>query len=150
MCTILLVDDAPDIRLLLKAVLHRSGHEVIEAASGSEALELLDAGLEPSAIILDIQMPGLDGWTTLERIRDNSATLNTPVLMLSVKASPQDKRRAWNLGCDAYVTKPFNIVALSREVEAVVAMSAAERTAVRRARLGAAIEATELSNQPVA
>jgi CheY-like chemotaxis protein len=145
--TILLVDDAPDIRLLLRAVLQRSGHEVLEADSGAAALELVSAGHVPDAVILDIQMPGLDGWETLAQLREHPWAEGVPVLMCSVKAAPQDMSRAWLLGCDGYLTKPFNITDLAREVEAIIAMPTSERSAVRRARLAAALEQShEMSN----
>jgi len=140
--TILLVDDAPDIRLLLRAILQRSRHDVLEADSGGAALAMLATGTTPDAIILDIQMPGLDGWETLTQLREHPWAEDVPVLMCSVKAAPQDVSRAWMLGCDGYLTKPFNITDLAREVDAIIAMSSAERSAVRRARLAAALEQT--------
>jgi DNA-binding response OmpR family regulator len=138
--TILLVDDAPDIRLLLRAVLQRSGHHLVDAESGAVALALLDDGLVPDVVILDIQMPGLDGWETLTRMRAHEVGVDVPVLMLSVKASPHDMSRAWQLGCDGYLTKPFDIGDLAREVQAIAAMTPTERSAVRRVRLAAALD----------
>lgn len=140
MATILLVDDAPDIRLLVRAVLQRAGHEILEAASGSAALELLSHVAMPDAVILDIQMPGMDGWDTLASLRAHPTAPDVPVLVCSVKAAPQDTSRAWMLGCDGYLAKPFNIADLAAEVEAVIAMSPPERQSVRRARLAAALE----------
>ncbi len=138
MARILLVDDAPDIRLLVRAVLQRAGHEILEAESGGAALERL--GREaPDAVILDIQMPGLDGWATLTSMRAHPTTPDVPVVVCSVKAAPEDTSRAWMLGCDAYLTKPFNIDDLAHEVEAVIAMSPSERQATRRVRLAAAL-----------
>lgn len=140
MSTILLVDDAPDIRLLLRAVLQRSGHHLVEAESGTAALALIEDGLVPDVVILDIQMPGLDGWETLTRMRVHDLGDDVPVLMLSVKASPQDMGRAWQLGCDGYLTKPFDIGDLAREVQAIAAMTPTERATLRRVRLAAALE----------
>jgi CheY-like chemotaxis protein len=139
---ILLVDDAADIRLLVRAVLQRSGHEILEADSGSAALAHLGQPPLPDAVILDIQMPGVDGWETLSALRADPAAVDLPVLVCSVKAARQDTSRAWMLGCDGYLTKPFNIVDLAHEVDAVIAMSPDERQAVRRARLAAALEQT--------
>jgi CheY-like chemotaxis protein len=142
--TVLLIDDAPDIRLLVRAVLGRKGHAILEADSGAGALAMLADGTVPDAIILDIQMPGLDGWDTLSALRGHPHVLDVPVLMCSVKAAPQDMSRAWVLGCDGYLTKPFDIADLVSEVEAVMAMSPTERHAVRRARLAAALEQSHL------
>lgn len=137
MSTVLLVDDAQDIRLLVRAVLQRAGHEVIEADCGSAALALLDQPPLPDAVILDIQMPGLDGWETLVQLRGHGTAYDVPVLMCSVKASPEDTGRAWALGCDGYLTKPFNIAQLVQEIEAVIARSPSERHAIRRIQLDA-------------
>lgn len=139
---ILHVDDAADIRLLVRAVLQRAGHDVLEADSGTAALSQLDGDELPDAVILDIQMPGVDGWETLSALRQHPRALDLPVLVCSVKAAAQDTSRAWMLGCDGYLTKPFNIADLAHEVEAVMAMSPAERQAMRRARLAAALEQT--------
>jgi len=145
--TILLVDDAADIRLLERAVLQRAGHEIIEADSGSAALALLDSPTVPDAVILDIQMPGVDGWETLAALRSHPTAGDVPVLVCSVKAAPRDTSRAWMLGCDGYLTKPFSITDLAHEVEAVIALSPSERQAVRRARLAAALEQANESNE---
>jgi CheY-like chemotaxis protein len=140
MARILLVDDAADIRLLVRAVLQRAGHDIREADSGVAALAVVADGPLPDAVILDIQMPGVDGWETLSALRAHPAASQVPVLICSVKAAPQDTSRAWLLGCDGYLTKPFNIGDLAHEVEAVISMSPSERQSVRRARLAAALE----------
>ena len=67
--TVLVVDDAPDIRLLVVAILSRQAFSVIEAGDGVEALAILEAAELPSVIVLDVQMPGMDGWTTLAALR---------------------------------------------------------------------------------
>ena len=140
MSRILLVDDAHDIRLLVRAVLERAGHEISEADSGPAALALLSEPPLPDAVILDIQMPGLDGWETLSQLRARDESADMPVLMCSVKASPDDNSRAWELGCDGYLTKPFNINELVSEVGAVIARTPSERQAVRRIQLAAAVQ----------
>ena len=137
MTTILIVDDAADIRLLVTAVLQRAGYEVIEAGSGPTALRLLDDGLRPDALVLDVQMPEVDGWETLTSIRQRPEAGDTPVVMCSVRSRPDDVRLAWSLGCDGYLTKPFTIADLAEEVTAVVSRTPAERSAMRRARLDA-------------
>jgi len=135
--TILVVDDAPDIRFLLRAVLQRADHTILEATSGTAALDLLADGLRPDAVILDIQMPGLDGWDTLTQLRAHPLEIDAPVLMLSVKASTPDLQRAWRLGCDAYLAKPFDITSLAHQVEELISASPEERAALRHARLAA-------------
>ncbi|PTL60419.1 response regulator transcription factor [Paraconexibacter algicola] len=100
---ILVVDDEPDVRGLLREMLERAGMTVREAADGREALRVLfDA--RPECIVLDVTMPGLDGWATLERIRDMT---DVPVLMLTARAGEMEKVRGLQAGADDYVTKPF-------------------------------------------
>jgi DNA-binding response OmpR family regulator len=103
MTRILVVDDEADIRELLRELLERDGHAVIEAPNGGEALKLFYAE-QPDFVILDVSMPVLDGWQTLARIREVS---DVPVLMLTARAEELDKVRGLRAGADDYVTKPF-------------------------------------------
>jgi DNA-binding response OmpR family regulator len=120
---ILLVDDEDDLRGILRRFLEIAGYEVMEAGDGHAALRALHTR-SPDLIMLDILMPGLDGWTVLERIRDVS---DVPVLILSARASEVDKVRGLHGGADDYVTKPFGrhevlarIAALMRRTRPVV------------------------------
>jgi CheY-like chemotaxis protein len=115
MARVLVVDDAPDIRMLVKAVLGREGFDVTEAGSGPAALDALRSGSAPDLVLLDVQMPEMDGWQTLD----------------AIKAQPEDTRRAWELGCDGYLVKPFAITALVQEVATVAARSPLERRTLR-------------------
>jgi two-component system KDP operon response regulator KdpE len=132
--TALVVDDAEDVRLLLAHVLTEAGFVVTEAASGPEGLARLADGPVPDVVVLDVQMPDLDGWDTLASIRGGVAP-TVAVIVCSVKAGPEDRRRAWLLGCDAYVSKPFDVADLIAEVRAVQARSLEERVAERARRL---------------
>ena len=116
MTHVLVVDDAADLRLLVRTVLRRAGIEVTEATNGEEALELLDRGPLPDAVVLDIQMPKLDGWDTLAAIRADPRTVTLPVIVCTVRAQAADVARAWTLGADAVVTKPFAVEDLSAAV----------------------------------
>ena len=100
---ILAVDDDPDVPGLVRALLDRTGARVREASSGREALRELFAA-QPEAIVLDVSMPELDGWATLERIRELS---EVPVLMLTAHGGELEKVRGLQAGADDYVTKPF-------------------------------------------
>lgn len=113
---ILVVDDEQDVRRLIRILLERAGFVVTEAASGPEALQRLHAG-KPSLVVLDVTMPDLDGWQTLERIRDLS---DVPVLMLTARAAEMDKVRGLKAGADDYVTKPFGRQELLARVEALL------------------------------
>lgn len=131
----LVVDDAADIRLLADLVLSMAGFTVTQAASGSEALRLLSAGDLPDIVLLDVQMPDVDGWETLSRLRRDPRTADLPVVLCTVKGLPEDTLKGWSLGCDGYLGKPFDIGGLVKELQDVLQRDVAEREAVRRARV---------------
>jgi len=122
MSRVLVVDDDPDIRGLVRELLERAGHDVIEAPDGNEGLRLF-YGEQPDLVILDVSMPGLDGWGTLERIRELS---DVPVLMLTARAEELDKVRGLRAGADDYVTKPFGRQELLARVDAQLRRNRAE------------------------
>ena len=136
----LVVDDSADIRLLLKSVLRSRGYEVAEADSGIEALRLLSeggpfAGRLPDVVVLDVQMPLMDGWDTLAAIRANPLTANLPVVLCTVRAAPPDLEKAWGLGCDGYLVKPFNIEDVEPEVRRAAMRPPYERELYRQERI---------------
>lgn len=100
---ILIADDEAEIRDVLRLYLEKDGYDVIEAADGIEAMEKLRKA-SPDLAILDIMMPGLDGYRVLRNIRENN---NIPVIMLSAKDTDADKILGLDLGADDYITKPF-------------------------------------------
>jgi CheY-like chemotaxis protein len=134
MPTVLVVDDHADVRLLMTTVLASGGYHVVEAASGDEALAMTAGPDVPDAIVLDVQMPLLDGWDTLAGIRASPRFGEVPVVLCTVKSSAADRMRGWKLGCDGYLVKPFDIDDLLREVENAMTKRAAQRLAVRRQR----------------
>ena len=114
--SVLVVDDDSDVRTLVVELLTRSGYDVSEAPNGREALKLL-FDQRPDLVLLDISMPELDGWATLDRIRELS---DVPVLMLSALGAELEKVRALRAGADDYVTKPFGRQELLARVESVL------------------------------
>lgn len=92
--TVLVIEDEADIRRLLRAILEREGFAILEANDGQEGLRRLYAG-RPDLIVLDVTMPGLDGWATLERVRELS---EVPVLMLTASAGEMEKARGCVVG----------------------------------------------------
>jgi two-component system OmpR family response regulator len=130
----LVVDDAPDIRLLADLVLSMAGFTVSAASSGSEALRKL-AGDLPDIVLLDVQMPDVDGWETLARVRADSRTADLPVVLCTVKGLPEDTLKGWSLGCDGYLSKPFDINGLVDELHAVLHRSREQCLALRRTRV---------------
>jgi DNA-binding response OmpR family regulator len=113
---ILVVDDDADIRTLVRELLGRQGYDVQDAADGRDGLRAFYAG-SPDLVILDVSMPELDGWQTLERIRDLS---DVPVVMLTARAAELEKVRGLKAGADDYVTKPFGRQELLARVEALL------------------------------
>jgi DNA-binding response OmpR family regulator len=113
---ILVVDDDHDIRGLLRALLERAGHEVSDAPDGRAGLRELYA-TSPDLVILDVAMPGLDGWATLERIRE---VTDVPVLMLTARDAELERVRGLQGGADDYVVKPFGRQELVARVDVLL------------------------------
>ena len=130
----LVVDDAPDIRLLAELVLSMAGFTVTTASSGKDALCQLDGDDLPDIVVLDVQMPEVDGWETLRRLRADPRTADLPVILCTVKGLPEDTLKGWSLGCDGYLAKPFDIGLLVDELRGVLRRDCVEREAFRRLR----------------
>jgi len=113
---VLVVDDDTDVRTLVRELLARAGYRVSEAPDGRAALRVL-YDEQPDLVLLDVSMPELDGWATLERIRDVS---DVPVVMVSALGAELEKVRALKAGADDYVTKPFGRQELLARVETVL------------------------------
>jgi DNA-binding response OmpR family regulator len=122
---ILVVDDDADIRGLVRELLERRGFLVAEAPDGRQALQELYGG-RPDLVILDVGMPGMDGWTTLERIRELS---DVPVVMLTARSAELEKTRGLRAGADDYVTKPFGRQELLARVEGLLRRAGNRRAA---------------------
>jgi CheY-like chemotaxis protein len=120
--TVLVVEDNDDVRLLLLSVLSLAGFEVTPVAAGEQALSLLEgSGPLPDVTLLDVELPGLDGWEVLGRIRGGKATSDLPVVMCTVAGEETDIARSRELRCDGYLLKPFAIEDLVDELTAAVA-----------------------------
>jgi CheY-like chemotaxis protein len=115
MPVVLVVDDDPMILRLLEINFRLEGYRVETAAHGERALELA-ASLGPRAIILDLMMPGMDGWEVCRRLRDDPATASIPIIALSARAQEEDRQRGYALGVTEYITKPFDPATLVETV----------------------------------
>lgn len=133
---ILVVDDQPDIRELLKAILVLRNYAVDAASSGVEALEHLQNLEHPGLIVLDVQMPEMDGWDTLSEIRLRYGEFGPRVVICTVKGHPRDLLHGWTLGCDGYVWKPFDLKLLVDEVGTVLRRDPMERSHIRQQAIG--------------
>lgn len=114
--TVLVVDDEPRLVDVLRMNLEVEGYRVVEASTGSEALDRLKADL-PDLVVLDVMMPEMDGFETLRHIREVS---NVPVIMLTVRQEEIDRIRGLEIGADDYLTKPFNPRELQVRIKAVL------------------------------
>jgi len=116
---ILVVDDQEDIREMARLVLADAGFEVVTASSGEDALRLA-RGTAFDLVLLDINMPGLDGWSTLKLLRADDATEDLPVAMFSVKSEVRDKMTSLQDGAVDFIAKPFPVDELVRRVSRIV------------------------------
>lgn len=117
---ILVVDDEPRMRKLVKDFLAKSGYFVIEASDGSEAMDKFYEHKDMALIILDIMMPKMDGWEVCKEIR---MTSKVPIIMLTARGDERDELKGFELGVDEYISKPFSPKILVARVEAILRRS---------------------------
>ena len=116
---VLLVDDEDSLRKVVKDLLERDGYIVSEARDGVQALDQVDR-VGPDIIVLDLNMPGLDGYGVLSHLRSRPATADIPVIVLTAKSDEDNEVRVFEMGADDFLTKPFRARALSARLEAVL------------------------------
>jgi DNA-binding response OmpR family regulator len=116
MTRVLVIDDEAPIRLLCRVNLEAEQMEVLEAADGPTGLEQARAA-KPDVILLDVMMPGLDGWQVAEQLLEDDRTRSIPIVFLTARAEFRDRARGLDLGGIDYVTKPFNPLDLAPLVE---------------------------------
>jgi two-component system OmpR family response regulator len=144
---LLVVDDEPNIRELLSASLRYAGFEVATAADGQQALALADS-FRPDLLVLDVMMPGLDGFGVVRRLRQSGR--HTPVLFLTARDAAEDKVSGLTLGGDDYVTKPFSLDEVLARIRAVLRRSAGAQQVSEAPRLSFAdIELDEESHEVI-
>jgi CheY-like chemotaxis protein len=120
--TVLVIDDMPANRVLLRKVLNGAGYAVLEATNGDDALALLEGrALLPDLIVTDIEMPGMDGITLVDRLRHlDSPSALIPVIAASGNSDELMRRNALAVGCDVFLTKPFDLSVLRREIGSLI------------------------------
>ncbi|MEJ5240560.1 MAG: response regulator [Anaerolineales bacterium] len=123
---ILIVDDDADTLRLVGLMLQRQGYEVVAASNGPQALQKAEEE-EPDLILLDVMMPGMDGYEVARRLRANPITANTPILMFTAKSQIDDKLVGFESGADDYLTKPTHPAELQAHVRALLARSGREQ-----------------------
>ena len=135
MARVLVIDDEAPIRLLCRVNLEAERMEVLEADDGERGLEIARSE-RPDVILLDVMMPGLDGWEVLQRLLDDPATRDIPIVFLTARAELRDRARGLELGGVDYVTKPFNPTELAPLVESLLdRVQRGEREAIRKERI---------------
>jgi DNA-binding response OmpR family regulator len=132
---VLVVDDEAPIRLLCRVNLEAEKMEVLEAADGETGLATARAE-KPDLVLLDVMMPGMDGWAVAERLLEDEATREIPLVFLTARAELRDRARGLELGGVDYITKPFNPVELASVVEGLLdRVRRGERDDLRREKL---------------
>ncbi len=135
MTKVLVIDDEAPIRLLCRVNLEAEGMDVIEAADGPTGLEKA-RGERPDVILLDVMMPGLDGWRVAEDLLQDERTIGIPIIFLTARAEFRDRARGLDIGGVDYVTKPFNPIELAPLVERLLArIGRGEREVLRAEKL---------------
>jgi two-component system alkaline phosphatase synthesis response regulator PhoP len=132
---VLVIDDEAPIRLLCRVNLEAEGMQVLEAADGPAGLQAARTE-KPDVVLLDVMMPGLDGWRVAEELLDDPSTSSIPIVFLTARAELRDRARGLDLGGVDYITKPFNPVELAPMVDSLVGrVDAGERDELRREKL---------------
>jgi DNA-binding response OmpR family regulator len=136
MTLVLVIDDEAPIRLLCRVNLEAEGMDVLEAPNGPSGLELAREN-GPDVVLLDVMMPGLDGWRVAEQLLEDGRTSEIPIIFLTARAEFRDRARGLDIGGVDYVTKPFNPLELASLVRALLArIERGERDELRKEKLG--------------
>jgi DNA-binding response OmpR family regulator len=132
---VLVIDDEAPIRLLCRVNLEAEGIDVLEAADGTSGLDLARQE-QPDVVLLDVMMPGLDGWRVAEEMLDDDRTSGIPIIFLTARAEFRDRARGLDIGGVDYVTKPFNPLELAPLVrDLLVRIDRGERDELRGEKL---------------
>lgn len=113
---ILLVEDNEMNRDMLSRRLIRRGYEVVIAVTGDQALEMVHSQ-RPDLVLMDISLPGIDGWEATRRLKGDPVTAATPVIALTAHALTTDREKSMAAGCDEFETKPVDLISLTRKIE---------------------------------
>jgi DNA-binding response OmpR family regulator len=122
--SVLVVDDEPMTRNMLRMILSYAGHEIYEAEDGLDALQKIEQ-YSPDLVILDVMMPNMDGIDVCKALRKNEKTSNLPVVMLSARTNPADVEAGLAAGANKYLTKPISRKQLLEEVQELLMKTAA-------------------------
>ncbi len=132
---IMVVDDEPDVLLVGRTVLEKEGYEVIDAHNGEDCLEILKTE-NPDLILLDVMMPGIDGFEVCKRIKNDTKTKDIPIIILSAKGGEEDVLKGMSLGIADYFPKPFSYDILLGKIDSIFKTKKAEEELERVTRRG--------------
>ena len=113
---VLIVEDNMDTYELVRFILEKNGYDTFLAVNGRDGVQAATKQ-RPDLIIMDLQMPEMDGWTATRLIKENAKTSSIPLLALTAHALPGDRQRAMDSGCDEYITKPMDLIELVETVD---------------------------------
>lgn len=116
---VLIVEDNIDNYELVRFLLERDGHEVLWARSGREGISIAKAE-HPDLILMDLTLPEMDGWTATQTLKSEAETSVIPIIALTAHTLPGDRKRALEVGCDGYLSKPLNIVQFTQTIAAAL------------------------------
>ncbi|HLF94460.1 MAG TPA: response regulator transcription factor [Planctomycetota bacterium] len=136
--TVLIIDDEPELLKLLDYNLTKSGYLAISAKDGPGGLEMARKHA-PDLVILDVMMPGMDGWEVCKKLRQDPATASIPLIMLTAKAEEADRVLGLELGADDYLTKPFGVRELLARVKALLRRAEAKPEGAEVVRVGSLV-----------
>jgi DNA-binding response OmpR family regulator len=119
MTRVLVIDDEAPIRLLCRVNLEAEGIEVLEAPDGEKGIDAARRE-RPDAVLLDVMMPGLDGWDVAEALTGDEVTREVPIIFLTARAEVRDRARGLDIGGVEYITKPFNPLELAPLIESLI------------------------------
>lgn len=117
--TILIIDDEPDLVLMIRVALELHGYRVLDAGTGLDGLAAI-LREEPDAVLLDLRLPDIEGWDVLERLNAEGKLDTQPIIIISAHGSPGTPKRALDLGCRAFLRKPFHPDELIEVVDRVL------------------------------
>jgi len=124
---ILYIEDNPENRLLVRRILEAEGYSVTEAADGPAGLEMA-AQMRPDLILLDINLPEIDGYDLARRFRDTPGLQEVPILAVTANVMQGDRERTLEAGCDGYIQKPIDVDRLPKQVKATLQRSHTQRS----------------------
>lgn len=116
--TILYVEDNPDNRLLIRRILMAEDFNVVEAENAQQALEIIQKDFRPNLILMDINMPDMDGYTLTAQLKQMPHLKGVPIVALTANVMRGDKERTLDAGCDGYIQKPIDVDSLPRQINA--------------------------------